>query len=157
EQLGDNALGRLPELRDLDLELALERQHRARAKAVAKPRVIVAQPALMRRPALIARATQPGIELVLHGPLDDQPGPEPGQLRQRLARVLTDPHGQQGVDLLLDLRRRRYGTSHGVGPPSIVLSGLEGTYAVALTAPGLFTALRRRDLARRRLRGALRR
>src|SRR5215207_3338707 len=32
----------------------------------------------------------------------------------------------------------------------IVLSGLEGTYAVALTAPGLFTALLRRDPARRR-------
>src|SRR5918996_1944937 len=101
----------------------------------------------MRRPALIARAAKPGVELVLHSPLDDQPGPEPRQLRQRLARVLADPHGKQPIDLLLDPRRRRYGTSHGVGPPSIVLSGLEGTYAVALTAPGLFTAVRRRDPA----------
>src|SRR5687768_18552181 len=32
--------------------------------------------------------------------------------------LLTDPHGQQPVDLLLNLRRRRYGASHGVGPPS---------------------------------------
>src|SRR5947209_14287175 len=46
---------------------------------------------------------------------------------------------------------RRYGTSHGVGPPSIVLSGLEGTYAVASTAPALFTALLRRDLPARLL------
>jgi hypothetical protein len=100
------------------------------------PAVIVAQPALIRRPALIARAAKPRVELVLDRALDDQPGPEPGQLRQRLARVLTHPHGEQPVDLFLDLRRRRYGTSHGVGPPSIVFSGLEGTYAVALTAPG---------------------
>src|SRR5918994_844553 len=99
----------------------------------------------MRRPALIPSAAKPGVELVLHDPLDDQPraqpGPEPRELRQRLARVLAHPHGQQPVDPNLDLRRRRYGTSHGVGPPSIVLSGLEGTYAVALTAPRLFTAL----------------
>ena len=44
--------------------------------------------------------------------------------------------GKQPVDLLLDLRRRRYGTSHGVGPPSIVFAGLEGTYAVVSTALG---------------------
>src|ERR671925_565948 len=104
----------------------------------------------MRRPALIARPPQPGVELVLHSPLDDQPGTEPRELRQRLARVLADPHGEQPVDLFFDLRRRRYGTSHGVGPPSIVLSGLEGTYAVALTAPALFTAsLRRHPLSAR--------
>jgi hypothetical protein len=86
-------------------------------------------------PALIPGPAQPGLELVLNGALDDQPGAQPGQLRQRLARVLTHPHGQQSLDLLLDLRRRRYGTSHGVGPPSIVFAGREGTYAVALTAP----------------------
>jgi hypothetical protein len=129
EQPRDERLGGLPELRDLDLELPLERLQLARAKAVAKP-------ALIRRPALITRPAQPGVELVLHGALDDQPGPEPGELRQRLARVLADPHGKQLVDLLLDLRRRRYGTSHGVGLLQLSLVGLEGTYAVALTAPG---------------------
>ena len=118
KQLRHERLGRLADLRDLDLQLPLERLHRAGAKAVAKRRVVVAQPALMRRPTLIASPSQPGVELVLHGPLDDQPGTQPGQLRQRLARVLADPHGKQLVDLRFDLRRRRYGTSHGVGPPS---------------------------------------
>ena len=33
-------------------------------------------------------------------------GAELRQLRQRLARVLADPHGKQPVDLVLDLRRR---------------------------------------------------
>jgi hypothetical protein len=37
---------------------------------------------------------------------------------QRLPGILTDPHSKQPVDLLLDLRRRRYGASHGVGLPS---------------------------------------
>jgi hypothetical protein len=69
----------------------------------------------MLRPALIASPTQPLIELVLHSPLDDQPGAQLRQLRQRLARVLTDPHSKQLIDLLFNLRRRRYGTSHGVG------------------------------------------
>src|SRR5215216_3574367 len=80
KQPGDERLGGLPDLRDLDLELALERLHLARAKAVAQPRVKVAQPALTRRPALIARPAEPGVELVLHGALDYQPRPEPGQL-----------------------------------------------------------------------------
>src|SRR5205085_11767368 len=105
----------------------------------------VAQPPLTVRPALIARAPQPRVELVLHSPLDDQPSAQPRQLRQRLPGVLTHPYRQHVLDPSLDLRRRRYGTSHGVGPPSIVLSGLEGTYAVASTAPALFTALLRRD------------
>jgi hypothetical protein len=118
KQLRDERLGRLAHLRDLDLQLALQRLHPARAKPVAQPRVIVAQPALMRRPALIARPPEPGVELVLDRPLDDQPGAEPGELRERLARVLTDADSQQLVDLRFDLRRRRYGTSHGVGPPS---------------------------------------
>ena len=87
-------------------------------EAVAQPALVVPQRALMRQAALIARAAQPRVELVLHGALDDQPGPEPGQLRQRLARVLADPDGEQLIDLLLDLRRRRYGTSHCVGPSS---------------------------------------
>src|SRR3954467_10838235 len=48
--------------------------------------------------------------------------------------MLTHPDSQQPVDLGLDLRRRRYGTSHGVGLLHC-LGGREGTYAVALTAP----------------------
>src|SRR5215216_7077526 len=124
KQPGDEWLGGLPDLRDLDLELALERLHLARAKAVAKSRVIVTQPALIRRPTLIPGAPQPRVKLVLHGPLDDQPRTEPRQLRQRLARVLADPHGKQPVDLSFNHRRRRYGTSHGVGPPSIVCQDL---------------------------------
>jgi hypothetical protein len=135
EQLGHERLGRLAHLRHLDLELALGRLQPARPKPVAQPAPVVAQPTLVVGPALVASAAQPGVELILDRALDDQPGPEPRELRQRLARVLTDPHGQQPVDLLLDLRRRRYGTSHGVGPFNR-LAGLEGTYAVALTAPG---------------------
>ena len=53
---------------------------------------------------------------------------------------------QHVLDPSFDLRRRRYGTSHGVGRLPR-LAGLEGTYAVALTAPALFTALLRRDPA----------
>src|SRR5215216_7286177 len=56
-------------------QLALERLHPARAKAVAKARVIVTQPALMRRPTLIPGAPQPRVKLVLHSALDDQPPP----------------------------------------------------------------------------------
>ncbi|MCA1680634.1 MAG: hypothetical protein LC777_17610 [Actinobacteria bacterium] len=52
------------------------------------------------------------------GPLDDQSGAELRQLRQRLTRILTNPDGEQLVDPLLNLRRWRYGASHGVGPPS---------------------------------------
>src|ERR671916_3217341 len=107
----------------------------------------------MLGPTFVTCPTEPGVELVLNGALNDQPGPEPCELRQRLARVIADPHGEQPVDLFFDLRRRRYGTSHGVGPPSIVLSGLEGTYAVVLTAPGPFTAVRRRDQVEHRTPG----
>jgi hypothetical protein len=77
KQLRDEWLSGLADLRNLDLELALERLQRARAKAVAKPASIVAQPALILRPALITSAPQPGVEFVLHGPLDDQPRPKP--------------------------------------------------------------------------------
>jgi hypothetical protein len=124
EQLGHEWLGRFADLRDLHGKLALGALQLARAIAVAQPRVVVAQPALIIGPALIPGATKPGVELVLDRALDDQPRSHPGQLRQRLARVLTDPHGQQPVDLFLDLRRRRYGTSHGVGPPSSSLQDL---------------------------------
>jgi hypothetical protein len=37
-----------------------------------------------------------------------QPGAQPGELRQRLPRVLTYPHGKQPLNLSLDLRRPRY-------------------------------------------------
>jgi hypothetical protein len=103
----------------------------------------VAKPALTLRPALIPSPTQPSIELILHSPLNDQPGTQLGELRQRLAGILANTHSQQLADLLFDLRQRRYGTSHGVGLLQFVLSGLEGTYAVASTAPKLFTALLR--------------
>jgi len=72
------------------------------------------------------------------------PGAQLRQLRQCLSRVLTHPHSQQLVNLSLNLRRRRYCTSHGVGLLQLSLTGLiEGTYAVAMTTTGegLFTAL----------------
>src|SRR6059058_4903694 len=46
----------------------------------------------------------------------------------------TIPFESSLVDARLYLRRRRYGASHGVGLLHR-LAGLEGTYAVALTAP----------------------
>jgi hypothetical protein len=91
KQLGDKRPGRLADLRDLDLEFPLGGLHPAGPKPVAQPRLMVAQPALILGPALIPGAAKPGVELVLNGALDDQPGPQPGQLRQRLARVLTHP------------------------------------------------------------------
>ena len=42
----------------------------------------------------------------------------------RLARVLIHSHGKQLIDLLFDLRRRRYGTSHGVGLLQLSLQDL---------------------------------
>ena len=74
--LETNGSAAAPDLRDLDPQLPLERLQPARAKAVAKSRVIVAQPALIVGPALIARAVKPGVEFVLNGALDDQPRPE---------------------------------------------------------------------------------
>src|SRR5204863_8870452 len=139
-QLRDERLGGLPDLRDLDRKLALGRLHSARAIPVAQPRVVVTKPALTLRPALIPGPTKPRVELVLHSPLNDQPGTQLRQLRQRLARALPDPNRQHLLDPGFNLRRRRYGTSHGVGLLR-GLAGLEGTYAVALTAPALFTAL----------------
>jgi hypothetical protein len=53
--------------------------------------------------ALIPGPPEPGVELVLNGALNDQPRPEPRQLRQRLARVIADPHSQQPLNLILDL------------------------------------------------------
>jgi hypothetical protein len=111
-QLAGKRLRRLADLLDLHRQLAFRGLDPARAKAVAQPALVVTQPALVLRPALVTSPAQPGVELVLNGPLDDQPGAE---LRQRLARVLADPHGQQLVDPRFDLRRRRHRTSHGVG------------------------------------------
>ena len=58
-------------------------------------------------PALIASPAEPGVELVLDRALDDQPRPQLRKLAERLARVLADSNGEQLVDLVLNLRRRR--------------------------------------------------
>src|SRR3954447_6330459 len=84
----DKWLGRLPHLRDLPRELALGALHPAGPEAVA-------QPGRRLRPALVARPPQPRVELVLHRALNDQPGAQPRELRQRLPRILAHPHGQQ--------------------------------------------------------------
>jgi hypothetical protein len=69
--------------------------------------------------ALVALAAAERVELVLDGALDDQLRAEAGQLGQRAFGVRGGhSFGEQGVDLGLDLRRRRYGASHGVGLPS---------------------------------------
>jgi hypothetical protein len=69
--------------------------------------------------ALVALAAQEGVELVLDGALDDQLGPEAGELRERSLGVSgRQAVGEQEVDLALDVGRRRYGASHGVGLPS---------------------------------------
>jgi hypothetical protein len=92
-----------------------------------------------RRSDLGGGRRPPRVELVLDRTLDNQPGPQPpAQTATRAGS--RHPHGEQLVGPLLDLRRRRYGTSHGVGPPSSSLTGLEGTYAVALTAPAIYSA-----------------
>src|SRR5439155_22843003 len=112
-------LGGLADLRNLYLQLALGGLHSPRTKTITQPRVKVAQAPLVLRPALITRTSQPRVELILHGPLDDQPRTQPRELGQRLRRCLADRHrGQQPINLLLYLRRWRYGASHSVGLPS---------------------------------------
>src|SRR5205807_10335083 len=86
------------------------------------------------RPSLVTSPTQPRIELLLDRPLNDQPRAEPGELGQHLLRIIDHPLPKQLVDARLYLRRWRYGASHGVGLLHR-LAGLEGTYAVSLTAP----------------------
>src|ERR1700729_2985641 len=135
EQLGHERDRRLTDLRNLDPQLTLSRLNVPGPEPVTHPRVIVTQPALALWPALIPSTTQPAIELLLDRPLNDQPRPEPGKLGQHLLRIIDHAPRQQLVDARLYLRRRRYGTSHGVGLLHR-LAGLEGTYAVALTAPG---------------------
>jgi hypothetical protein len=82
------------------------------------------------RPALVALSPEEGAELLLDRTLDDQLSTEAGELRKRaLGVACRQAPGEQGVGLLLDLRRRRYGAFHGVGPLRVVV-GPEGTYAV---------------------------
>src|SRR5205823_12616048 len=116
----------------------------ARAEPVAQPSLIVAKPPLMIRAPVIPRAPQPGVELILHSPLDDQSGAELGKTRQRFPRILTDSHGEQLIDLVLDLRRRRYGTSHGVGL-LLRLYRTRGNLRRHVDGSRLFTAVLRRD------------
>nr|WP_259315733.1 phosphoribulokinase [Capillimicrobium parvum] len=130
KQSRDERRGGLADLRDLDRQLALGRLQRPRPEPVAHARLEVG-------PALVSGAAQPRVELLLDRALDDQPRAELGQLRQRLARVLANPDGQQLVDLSFELRRRRYGASHGVGLLHR-LPGLEGTYAASSTAPARY-------------------
>ena len=126
EQLRDERDRRLPRLRDLDPQLTLPGLQMPRTEPVALPRPRLGL-------ALIASTAQPRIELLLDRPLDDQPGAEPSELGKHLLRVIDHALGQQLVDARLYLRRWRYGASHGVGLLHR-LAGLEGTYAVALTA-----------------------
>ena len=70
-------------------------------------------------------------------PAGCQPRAKPRELGQHLLRIIDQPPGQQLVDARLYLRRWRYRASHGVGLLHR-LAGLEGTYAVALTAPGTY-------------------
>src|SRR5579871_485255 len=110
---------------------------------VPQSRVVVLQAALLLRATLIASSAEPGVELLLDRSLDDQPGTEPGEVPKHLLRVIDHALPKQPVDLSLYLRRWRYGASHGVGLLHR-LAGLEGTYAVSLTAPTrLFTAVPR--------------
>jgi hypothetical protein len=107
EQLRDERLRGLAHLRDLDRKLPLCGLHPPGAVAIAQPAPIVAQAALVVGPALIAGPPEPGVELILDRPLDDQARAELRQLRERLARVLADSDGEQLVDLGFYLRRRR--------------------------------------------------
>jgi hypothetical protein len=91
EQLRDKRLGRLPDLGNLHLKLALRGLHPARAEAVA-------QPGRRLRPPLMPGAAQPCVELLLDRALDDQPRAELRELRQRLARIPADPDRHQPVD-----------------------------------------------------------
>jgi hypothetical protein len=112
EQLRGERLGGLAQLRDLDLELALAGAQLARPVAVALAGQRVDA-------ALVALAAEEGVELVFDGALDDQLGAEAGELAQRAFGVGgRQALGEQGVDLILDVGRRRYGASHGVGLPS---------------------------------------
>jgi hypothetical protein len=87
----------------LDLDFALGRPQAARTPAVALAGRGV-------RAALIAGTADEGVELLLDGALDYHPGAELGELRQWALGVADgDPRGQQLVDSLLYLRRRRYG------------------------------------------------
>jgi hypothetical protein len=88
------------------LTRAISSRSSASAVCTLRRRKAVAQRSLIVRPALRARPAQPRVELVLHRTLDHQSGAQLGRLRQRLARVLTDTHAKQPIELLLDPRRR---------------------------------------------------
>ena len=148
EQLGHERLRRLTDLRDLAPAAPPRRSAPgAGENRCATPTRSCASPADTPAGAH-TRTPQPRVELVLHGPLDDQPRTQLRQLRQRLARVSPTPTANNSSICSSSppmavrcVSRRR--------PPSIVLPGLEGTYAVALTAPALFTALRDATSSRR--------
>ena len=55
---------------------------------------------------LIAGPAQPGVELLLDRPLDDQPSAQQGKLAQHLLRIIDAALRQQLVDARLYLRRR---------------------------------------------------
>jgi hypothetical protein len=59
----------------------------------------VALPRRPVRPPLVTSAAQPGVELLLDGPLNDQPGPESGELGQHLLRVI-DHHLDISLSML---------------------------------------------------------
>jgi hypothetical protein len=86
----DERLGGLSDLRDLDLQLALEGLHLAGTKAVAKPAPVVAKAPLVVGPALMPGPAQPGVELVFHSPLDDQSRPRASPA-QRATRARFSP------------------------------------------------------------------
>jgi hypothetical protein len=57
---------------------------------------------------MLSTPAQPRVELVLHGALDDQPGTQLRDLRQRPTPVHTQPHRQQPIDPRFYLRRWRW-------------------------------------------------
>src|SRR5436189_222845 len=73
EQLRDERVNRLADLRDLDPQHTLHGLQMPRTEPVALPRRSI-------RLALVASPPQPLVELVLDRPLDAQPGTEPGAL-----------------------------------------------------------------------------
>jgi hypothetical protein len=98
------------------------------------------------------RSAQPGVELVLYGPLDDQTGNKLRELRQRPARVPTQAHGQQRIDPRLYLRRWRYGAPHRAGSPALVCQDLRGPTPCPRTGSGDYCGWETRPLGKRRTR-----
>ena len=67
-------------------------------------RSVVLQAALTLGPALIASPPEPGVELVLNSPLDDQTRAEPGEVPEHLLRVIDHALPKQPIDVGLYLR-----------------------------------------------------